>query len=71
MMTADAFTQQFDGDPVMAWRAKTLHDAGFTESQASWLALCTSVDLHYAVGLLRRGLAAGSTTEVIFDVLAE
>jgi hypothetical protein len=58
-------------DKVLRWRAERLSDAGFTDLQASWLAICKSVDLHDAIALLERGLAAGATPEVIFDVLAE
>lgn len=71
VMDTTGFQQQFDGDPVLTWRAQQLNHAGFTESQAAWLAICPTVDLHYAIDLLRDGLKAGSTPEVIFDVLAE
>jgi hypothetical protein len=63
--------KRFDGEPALAWRARQLLRAGFTVDQAGWLAECRSVDLHYAIELLERGLAHGSTREVIFDVLAE
>jgi hypothetical protein len=66
-----ALDKRFDGEPALAWRARQLHRAGFTEQQAGWLAECKSVDLHYALELLKQGLAAGSSREVIFDVLAE
>jgi hypothetical protein len=65
------FAKQFDGDQELAWRAEQFFDAGFTEQQAVWLAECKSVDWHYARDLLHRGLAAGSSREVIFDLLAE
>jgi hypothetical protein len=68
---AQGFSRQFDGEPVLQWRAEQFHKGGFTELQACWLAECKSVDLHYALDLLRQGLAAGSSVEVIFDVLAE
>jgi hypothetical protein len=62
---------RFKDEPDLAWRARQLFRAGFTVEQAGWLAECRTVDLHDAVGLLERGLKAGSTREVIFDVLAE
>jgi hypothetical protein len=65
------FSHLFDGEPVLAWRAEQLYQAGFTKEQAGWLAECRTVDLHAAVEMLREGLAAGTTREVIFDVLAE
>jgi hypothetical protein len=60
-----------EDEKTLRWRAEKMSDAGFSDAQAAWLALCPSVDWHYAIELLERGLAHGSTREVIFDVLAE
>jgi hypothetical protein len=62
---------RFADEPALAWRARQLLRAGFTAEQAGWLAECRSVDLHYAIDLLERGLKSGASREVIFDVLAE
>ena len=71
VMDNRGFLRVFEGDEVLAWRAERLHKAGFNEQQAAWLAICKSVDLHDAIRLLERGLAAGASVEVIFDALAE
>lgn len=66
-----SWLQQFDGEPVVQWRAKKLLEAGYSEPQAAWLAWCKHVDYHDAVELLHRVVAAGGTVETAFDIAAE
>ena len=61
---------QFEGDKTLMWRAQQLHDAGLTEAQAAWLALC-KVDLHEALAQIEFILTHGGDPETAFDILAD
>jgi hypothetical protein len=62
---------QFEGEAdrkVLEWRADTLMDVGLSDDQAAFLAW-GSVDLHYAVKVVKGALAKGHSTEVAFQIL--
>lgn len=61
---------QFEGDQRLEWRADNLCDAGLDEQLAEAVAR-SSVELHWAVFVVRSGLANGVRPELIFDVLAD
>ena len=55
MAATETVAESEEQDRLIAWRREELERAGYDKRAALALALETSVDLHLAVDLLRRG----------------
>jgi hypothetical protein len=50
---------------VRDWRRAQLRRAGFDARDADVLALATAVDLHQAIGLVRRGCSSATAVKIL------
>jgi hypothetical protein len=62
---------QFEGDKDLEWRADNLWSAGLHDEQFVEAIARSSVDLHWAIHVVRSGTANNVDPLVIFDVLAD
>jgi hypothetical protein len=55
-----------DRSRVVQWRIERLLDAGYNREAAVLIGHDTSIDLHVAVELLRRGCPAAAALQILF-----
>ena len=67
MTAAELQDLDFDteAERVLLWREEELERAGYARDAARQLAECTSVDLHLATELLRRGCPESTAIQIL------
>jgi hypothetical protein len=65
LQTEMAFVES-ERDRVMRWRVEQLLDAGYDGESALVIGLDPSIDLHTALGLIRRGCPVETALKILF-----
>ena len=65
MATVEFEHRESEEERVIEWRAAALLRAGYESGAAFELALRSDVDLHLAVGLVRRGCPPGTAARIL------
>jgi hypothetical protein len=65
MMPAAEEVLETELERVERWRAEELMRAGYDPGAAADLAMCTDVDLHFAVNLLEHGCPADLAVRIL------
>jgi len=65
-MPTDTLTESFvTGEDVLLWRAEQLEAAGYEGDDILLLAERSDIDLHVAIGLLRKGCPSETAVRIL------
>ena len=65
-MPTDTLTESFvTGEDVLLWRAEQLEAAGYEGDDILLLAERSDIDLHLAIGLLRKGCPSETAVRIL------